>query len=974
MAQDPETTRAKVKKRTISNPTSLPKLTPKPQPKANLPAITRHPQPDVKKLPALTQRPDSESITKRPHKTVDYHDYSHSGGQALQNYRQSKEHQDHLRLVKLAREILNHHASTPLPGVVGDTKGDSERLTANAFKVGNSYLNALSDAQEAHGNYLEKQAADVKKAENDKYSLGGPVLGFIHNDNPVKTITGAAGLAGKIGAGILQGKGPIVGAINDVGNAAAKGIASMPLADALTKKGTLVGDTFGPTLEKTTANAAKELIDLPANVIPSVYHVAQPAGAGALTGKWGPTVKGVGESARRFEKPFESLIKPKTWEEHPLTSALMLTGGLKAVDRVAGRVEQRAVPGMKPKNPYPLIEEKLPGTLAKNIVLPRQGAVASRLQRHAHANTPRMSDHQIERRTDETFYHSVHQSRQDAYDAIAQAKANGVKDEAALQKVGQQQLKISRDVYHDEIAKDMALRDKSGKVKTYHGGKFGDDLSAIKRWGQSLINQGRDAVMKDYPLSKNNKNSTMIRGAKGDDVQALVPYTLKTAVGAKKVVLIPKLAADRLAEHQSYLQETPFNMAGQAIGGMFRRTVLPNSPKWLANNYSEATLRGAVNGIGPISSKEGKSVFGQLPSEQRAEWNNFVKSVGHGGMQRQLLEESPAWADKLANTKYEKLGEAITKYGNKPGLKGAAHLYDKWTDLVFSDLNGRMENSVHTAMAGKVLRRHPLMSEKLLNASHDAMKDVALGRDTGVNVVARNHMIALGREVDRMFGKYGKFGPNMRRSIATWTPFIPWSLNAVHFITQHLPADHPVVTALTASAHQASQEWRNKHGLGYFMDGKLPPFLQGAIPGSNGSHWMIFSQGTPFGAAGDPTGTAARGFNPLGTTLLYNLAGMDWKGDKFKNPNPLYNTSQAAKSFLEAVTPIGYATSKLEGTSSSNSVTENLKKWANPYHPVKGKEPSSGGRGTPKTLFSGSSGESSLYGPSGGGGSSLYGP
>lgn len=938
MAQDTETTRAQVKTRRISHPESLPKLTRKPQPRGDLPAITRKPQPNTRTMPHLTSRPRSQMITSHPQKPVEKHDYSHSGGRALDTARSTRAHKDHQELVKLARTIISAHADSPSPGVQGDTKGDFESLTADAYKIGNAYQNALANANEAHGAYLEHLAKMNKEAENDKYS-GSP---------------------GKLISGFINMKGPIASAESAAANAVGKAAPYVAATAMPAITGLLAGvdkATGAHTLDtagKIIGNAGKELVDIPANAIPSLYYVGKPAVEGLAARAANPNSpaasEGYKETGRRLAEPYVNLAKHpgKTFEEHPISTALMITGPLKAADRVAGRVEQQAVPGMKPKKPYKMIEQRLPGTAAKKVILPRQGALASRLQkkmggesvtnRIMKGNPTRMPDAEIAKRTDEMFYHSIHQSRQEAYAAIQGAKDAGIKDDKILQQIGKSTLDAHREVYRDLTVKDMALRDKAGRLRTFHfiDGK-GGAAQAIERWGQNMINQGRQAVMTEY--EHGGAKGRTYRGARGKDVQTLVPRQLKTGPEKGKYVLMPKIAADQLAQHDSYLAQTPLSAVGQAVGGTFRRTVLPFSPKWLSNNYTEAALRGGLNGVGAMSYKEAKDVFGQLSPAQHAEWNNLVKSVGHGGMQRQLLQEGTTFADRLEHTKYENVGKAITKFGQHPGPKTIAKVFDKYTDVVFSQLNGRMENAVHMGMAGKVLRRHPLMSQKIVELTTKAMNNP----EGAATVESRNNLIALGREVDRMFGKYGKYSPSIRRSVATWTPFIPWSLNAVHFITQHLPNDHPVVTALIADAHQASQEWRNKHGLGYFVDGALPPFLQGGIPGGNGSHWMIFTQGTPFSAAGDPTGTAARGFNPLGSTILNNLSGMDWKGDKFKNPNPIYNTEQAILSLLEATTPIGYASSKL--TSGGDSTNQNLMKWLNPYHPVPGKKPKGGKKG-----------------------------
>jgi hypothetical protein len=957
MAQDPETTRAKVQKRTkrisapppYKPPTATGKDVKSDADRSRATAYKKTPKYHHQVLQTYKEQPTKQrsaiarNAIGEPRKSIQhYHQSAIARNRELaqsaaqkdtkgnvdyfRGRRAAKYERAHTELVNLAREIISAHAKAPAPGVTGDTKGDFERLTAEAYKVTPEFSHDLAAGAKAG---IEYQAQKAKKAENAKYS-GSPgrlISGFIHMKGPVaETVHGASDIAGKLA--------------KFSGAAAAPNIAAtLAGIDKLTGSHTV--DTAGKVVE----NAGKELVDLPANAVPSLYYAGQPLVAGALSGDSKKLGKGGSETLHRLTQPYVNLAEHpgKSFTEHPLSSALMVVGGAKALDRVAGRVEQQAVPGFKPRKPYAPIERKLPGTAAKDVFLPRQGAVAYRLQkkmggystvkRIQKGNPTRMTDADIARRTDELYYHSIHTSRQEAYDAIRKAADKGLSEEAQ-QKIGKDTLKATRKRLRDETAMDMALRDKAGRLRTHHfvDGK-GGAAQTIERWGQSLINQGRQAAMETYTYGKKNKKQ--VRGARGKDVQTLVPYKVKTGQFKNKYIVIPKIAADQLAQHDSYLQETPLSTLGQAVGGTFRRTVLPFSPKWLNNNYTEAALRGAINGAGPMSFREARKVFGELSVPNAAEWNSLVKSAGHGGMQRQLLQEGTTYAERLEHTKYENLGRALTKFGQKSGPKTIAHVFDKYTDIVFSQLNGRMENAMHMGMAGKVLRRNPLMSKRIVELTSKAMKNP----DGPASVEARNNLIALGREVDRMFGKYGKFSPAMRRSIATWTPFIPWTLNALHFITQHLPNDHPVVTSLIASAHQAATEWRNQHGLGYFVDGAVPPFLQGAIPGSNGSHWMIFSQGTPFGAFGDPTGTAARGFNPLGQTILYNLNGKDWKGDDFKHPNPLYNTEQAIVSLLEATTPIGYATSKIEGSGNDKSAKENLQNWANPYHPVKGKEP-----------------------------------
>jgi hypothetical protein len=915
MAQDAETTRAKVKKRSISKPSSggnaqahWKQDTPKQTPHRNAP------------LPNVPHARGPSGITgPKPHGNI-----AHSGGEALNQARHTPEHIQHQHLVKIARRVIQAHRNAP-SHPSGDTKGDLDRAAGDYYRAtSNTFRNNIEESRVAHLDYLKA----MNDRENAKYS-GSP---------------------GRLISGFINMKGPVAESIGAGAAAVGKATPFVAAAAAPAITGTLAGidaATGAHTLNKAkeiVGNAGKELVDIPANVVPSAVYALGPLAAGALSGNSKKLGKGGAESGRRLTQGYVNLAKHpvKTAVNNPLSTVLMVGGLAKGADRLVGRAEQGAYPKVirnaeaklrvssQPSRPYPHIEVKLPGTAAKQVVLPRQGALAYRLQKTRYKNVTRMSDKAINRRVDETHYVGINQARQDAYDAIANHQHNNPNaTPKELEEVAKVQLKKSRDFYRDQSALDMAVRNSSnGLPRYFHGGKFDDARKAIEKFGQKLIDQGAKADIQTY-----THGDKELKGIyHSDDVQTLAPYVLKTGPHKGKTILAPKIAIDQLALHDSYLDQTTTSAILQGVGGAFRRTVLPFSPKWLANNYTEAALRGAINGVGPTSAKAASTFYKGLSESGKKEYDQLVKSAGHGGMQRQLLQEGTKWEEKLAETAHWKFGRDLTKFGQMKGPKAAQYLFDKWTDISFHHLNGHMENAVHSAMAGRVLRRHPLMTQRTLELTHQAMKPEGKSR-----VEQRNNLIALGREVDRMFGKYGKFSPAMRRSIATWTPFIPWTLNAVHFITQHLPNDHPVVTSLIASSHQASQEWRNKHGLSNFIDGKLPPFLQGAVPGSNGSHWMIFSQGTPFSVAGDPTGTLANNFNPLGSTIAANLEGFDWKGAKLKNDGPYVRLETAILSALEGTTPIGYAANRVTG--GSGGTNDNLKNWANPFHPVKGKEP-----------------------------------
>jgi hypothetical protein len=256
-----------------------------------------------------------------------------------------------------------------------------------------------------------------------------------------------------------------------------------------------------------------------------------------------------------------------------------------------------------------------------------------------------------------------------------------------------------------------------------------------------------------------------------------------------------------------------------------------------------------------------------------------------------------------------KMGRALHAFGSKPGPKQLGQLYEGYTNVVFKAINGKLEGVAQTAMLGRAMRNHPLGFNNLGGLAGKAAEEAARGlKDTAVQA-------ELGRAVDRMYGQYDKFSPGVKNTIANYTPFIAWTLNAVNFLTRVLPADHPVLTGLLASANEATEKWRKQHGL--FLDalgqtsGQLPGWLQGSIPGKAGSHLRL-SRYTPFGLVENDTGpleTFAGALLPQAQEIIQNFGGKDWQGkDLSKNPSFARAAMAAAVSFIEGQVP---ATSQL---------------------------------------------------------------
>lgn len=364
--------------------------------------------------------------------------------------------------------------------------------------------------------------------------------------------------------------------------------------------------------------------------------------------------------------------------------------------------------------------------------------------------------------------------------------------------------------------------------------------------------------------------------------------------------LIPEVAAKRMREHLQVGSSSAGQIA-QVVNQTFRRTVLATSPSWLFGNVAESGLRAAVAGAGPMSWITAHRTIGALrlmDPEAALELEARAMGGAHISMaERQKIRRA---AEDFENTRVEPVARALGAFWRAPGPRQAARLWGAWTNLMFSQVNRRMERQFQKAMLGKAIRQSSVMEGRLRKNGEQAIMDAARGlRNTPSQV-------ALARQVDRMYGRYSKFSPGERRLLANYTPFLAWSLSAVNFIYRVLPKDHPVLVSLLASANQASEEWRKEQGLDLFADSPLPGFLQGSIPLPDGRHLRV-SRYTPFGAFGSPADTIESLVLPQTQGVLAALRGEDWKGKKLRvegrELNDLDKARFAAQAFLESTVP-----------------------------------------------------------------------
>jgi hypothetical protein len=368
--------------------------------------------------------------------------------------------------------------------------------------------------------------------------------------------------------------------------------------------------------------------------------------------------------------------------------------------------------------------------------------------------------------------------------------------------------------------------------------------------------------------------------------------------------LIPDTAATEFEAHVARMGVGPVSKVGQQVGQAFRRAVLATSPSWFAGNLVEASMRTALAGAGPRSYRLGRDVLKRVDEISPKLGQEFrARAVGGGHFRSADTLHVRRGAEQFQGTQLEPIANALHKFWDTPGPRQTADVWKRWTDLVFRQVNGRIESHFQTAMLGRALRDSPLMPADLPRTSARAVDQAARG------LTNTNEQAALARQVERMYGKYNGFTAGTRWAIAMYTPFVPWMLNAVKFVFDVLPRDHPTVTGLIAMTEQATDEWRKDRGLDLFIKEAVPGFLQGSIPLPEGRHQRAPNRYLPFGAFGDPLDTAAKAVLPQYSGVLAAFKGEDWKGAPLRNEDgtdmdTLGKAQAAAMSFVEATVPL----------------------------------------------------------------------
>lgn len=368
---------------------------------------------------------------------------------------------------------------------------------------------------------------------------------------------------------------------------------------------------------------------------------------------------------------------------------------------------------------------------------------------------------------------------------------------------------------------------------------------------------------------------------------AIVKFGTKEAEQSTRPgVIVPKTVANRLAEH--YAKSTTFEKSLQKLVGTFKGAVLPTSVKWLAGNAVDnwlvrSLLSGTITDIptGVRFARHLKSVLDEKGPEAA---ERAIEEILPGTVYSSVARTQPfRGADQFIGTKIGPLASALHKFFEAPGVNSIVNAWHYYRDTVFHLDSKYIERLPQYGALGKAARREVDMTrgqfKRAIADQEPALKDLAEGF-RNPDTVDR-----FAKDVERIFGNWGRNSPEARRFYTTYSPFWQWARAATKFVYLTLPRDHPVLTSLLAASQTMTREERLKFGFDFDAKNPLPDWMQGSIPGSKGG--VFYSNLTSFQSFGNPANFFGSNLIPpiISPAALALGLGVDWQGQKLVKTN-----------------------------------------------------------------------------------------
>jgi hypothetical protein len=371
-----------------------------------------------------------------------------------------------------------------------------------------------------------------------------------------------------------------------------------------------------------------------------------------------------------------------------------------------------------------------------------------------------------------------------------------------------------------------------------------------------------------------------VRLQRSGDASVPVEYTVTEAPGGRWAV-VPHLAAERKRLHDVVGTSKATNaMLMRDTRRGLTRAVLPFSLRWLGGQAGEAGLRALTEGAGPLDWLRARRTIAHMNEIDPGSGDEFLMRLP--GTHFDVTGEArhtvgaPSLAERYKGRWPEQKMAAITAAGQTLPGHLAKQGFEKWNEFLLGKINNAIERGAITAMTGHAIKRD-LMNDRFLGLTQGAIDDAARGlTDTPTQ-------IATARAAADAYGKYSNFSPEMRTTIAHWTPFLPWYINTLRFLNNTI-RDHPVKSSLAVALNSASEEWRKEHGLSVYSDEgtQVPDWQLGSYP-IFGDKLSRISQFTPFGAFNDPAGALGGLGLPQLAGAFMATRGDDWTGKPLRD-------------------------------------------------------------------------------------------
>lgn len=385
---------------------------------------------------------------------------------------------------------------------------------------------------------------------------------------------------------------------------------------------------------------------------------------------------------------------------------------------------------------------------------------------------------------------------------------------------------------------------------------------------------------------------------------------LKPGLPSSRYVLIPRVVAEQIKEHDAVLAKTAADKWMSAFTQRWRSSILyANSVvRWTFGNVAEMILRLGVAGANPLHYVTGRRVLNAVLNElvsdplERARLRNILLSGGHfeGTGNLHVL-------DYMRNNVGE-LRKLMSQVAEHPQLGTVDRLWNGYKKIILG-FNRFAEEAADTAAIGK-LAHEDLTGLKDFNqsfrnaiyANREAIRDVAKG------LLETPEQVRYARYVQQTIGKYTNLSPSARRIVNQYSAFGMWYGNALKFIFITLPAEHPILTGLTTVAYQGTSQQRQITGNTLSGNGSLPGYLQTDTPVGPAQRLIPFAHYTPFGAMQDIPANAVGQLLPQYQGIIHAFQGQNFTGNQIKlkngkDPSTLVRLAMATYAELEGMAP-----------------------------------------------------------------------